>query len=264
MDFSLVLYSYSYDILQVGLFKNLIYFMQNGSPSPTFRDRGNWMAPLFLVRDNLHRAVNRYCDDCCKMKKIRILALSVICVLSFCSCQKNYQKLIIGKWLVDDDASYIVEDNKRQYYGNLEKDELIHDFEILEWSDGMAIEWWKKNGKGIRAVCHVDSASLVAGEYVFHILSLNGSKMVLNAPEYFSSDFAHIELKRFDCNPVSAWILNIKCSIPIPWWAQIIIIILLIAAIGIVSASKYAKFTWIPGILAFIVILFGVILFCWS
>lgn len=48
MDFSLVLYSYSYDILQVGLFKNLIYFMQKGSPSPTIQGKGIWMAPLFL------------------------------------------------------------------------------------------------------------------------------------------------------------------------------------------------------------------------
>ncbi len=48
MDFSLVLYSYSYDILQVGLFKEPYLLYANGSPSPTIRDRGIWMAPLFL------------------------------------------------------------------------------------------------------------------------------------------------------------------------------------------------------------------------
>lgn len=45
-EFSLGLYSYSYDIHQVEKFRQPYPLYTNGSPSPTNRDRVKWMAPL--------------------------------------------------------------------------------------------------------------------------------------------------------------------------------------------------------------------------
>ncbi len=45
-EFSLGLYSYSYDIHQVEKFKQPYPLYTTGSPSPTNRDRVRWMAPL--------------------------------------------------------------------------------------------------------------------------------------------------------------------------------------------------------------------------
>lgn len=45
-EFSLGLYSYSYDIHQVEKFRQPYPLYTTGSPSPTNRDRVRWMAPL--------------------------------------------------------------------------------------------------------------------------------------------------------------------------------------------------------------------------
>lgn len=45
-EFSLGLYSYSYDIRQVEKFRQPYPLYTTGSPSPTNRDRVRWMAPL--------------------------------------------------------------------------------------------------------------------------------------------------------------------------------------------------------------------------
>lgn len=52
-EFSLGLYSYSYDIHQVEKFKQPYPLYTTGSPSPTNRDRVRWMAPLSLLWLNL-------------------------------------------------------------------------------------------------------------------------------------------------------------------------------------------------------------------
>ena len=48
-EFSLGLYSYSYDIHQVEKFRQPYPLYTTGSPSPTNRDRVRWMAPLSLL-----------------------------------------------------------------------------------------------------------------------------------------------------------------------------------------------------------------------
>lgn len=52
-EFSLGLYSYSYDIHQVEKFKQPYPLYTTGSPSPTNRDRVRWMAPLSSFWFNL-------------------------------------------------------------------------------------------------------------------------------------------------------------------------------------------------------------------
>lgn len=49
------------------------------------------------------------------MKKIVLLTLSFVSALSFCSCNKNYDKLIVGEWELDKNAFYELIDDDTCY-----------------------------------------------------------------------------------------------------------------------------------------------------
>lgn len=50
------------------------------------------------------------------MKGINKIIIAFLCVLAFCSCQRDYTKLIVGTWELDKEASYETRQGKRHYY----------------------------------------------------------------------------------------------------------------------------------------------------
>ena len=53
------------------------------------------------------------------MKNGRILLLSLLCVLAFSSCKKDYSEFIVGTWELDKENSYEISNNKRHYYDDI-------------------------------------------------------------------------------------------------------------------------------------------------
>lgn len=49
------------------------------------------------------------------MKKMILMTVSFVSILSFCSCNKDYDKLIVGEWELDKNASYVIKDGDTCY-----------------------------------------------------------------------------------------------------------------------------------------------------
>lgn len=170
------------------------------------------------------------------MKVLRIITLSLFCTLLFCSCQKNYPKLIIGKWDIDANASYFVENNKRKYCNEYPNENFTMQFlenGQVEISEGNE----KKN-----ALYHFDGDFFyVKGEAV-HILKMNNKRMVIESDKNDPNDFAHFEFNRKDYNSFEKFFLNIKCSLPL--WIRIILCIGFILLVIKIAFSLEDKPWW--------------------
>ena len=100
------------------------------------------------------------------MKVIKIIVFSMLCALAFSSCQKNYQKLIIGKWSIDAKASYFVDNDKRKYC-----DEYPNDKYMMEFFDDGKVEILSGNEKK-KGLYHFDGDYYYVEGEAIHIVKM--------------------------------------------------------------------------------------------
>lgn len=169
------------------------------------------------------------------MKTFKLLLLSLVCVF-FCSCHPNYEKLILGKWKVDADASYRIEKGRRNYFSEIRKENLECEFDFL---DNGEVVSKKVNGEITKAKYHFD------GNYFFidgsgaHILKMNHKRMVFEANEGDPYDYAHAELDRVDCDSWSMWWKSMRCHVP--WWVWAIVLL----GLYLVGKGTDEEYAWI-------------------
>lgn len=153
------------------------------------------------------------------MKAFRIIAVSLFCTMLFCSCQKNYEKLIEGSWQGIVEKSYYIEDGKRNYFGD-ERNGTA--FFRIELEDGLYELLWgysqveKTIDKG---KYHIDKDMVFIKGEPACISKINNKTMVLENSE------VHMEFDRINYNSILMFFKNIQCS---PLWIRIVVCLVLL------------------------------------
>lgn len=165
------------------------------------------------------------------MKTIKIFALSIFCILSLCSCQKNYEKLAVGKWEMDTDASYEERDGKRHYANDYYRGERVKKC-VITFADGiLEINNEKEGGSSSNVEkktgkYHFDKDYFYVDGAAIHVLKLNGSRMVIE--ESSDDELSHAELNRIEHKAFESFLANIWYSLPLWIWIIIGVVIALL------------------------------------
>lgn len=170
-----------------------------------------------------------------KMKAIKFFALSIFCILSLCSCQKNYEKLAVGKWEMDTDASYEERDGKRHYANDYYKGERVKKC-VVTFADGiLEINNEKEGGSSSNVETktgkyHFDKDYFYVDGAAIHIIKLNGSRMVIEQSN--DDELSHVELNRIEHKTFESFLANIWYSLPLWLWIifGVIIVVLVLMA----------------------------------
>lgn len=139
----------------------------------------------------------------------------MLCTLAFSSCQKNYEKLIEGSWLVNVDKSYYVNDGNRNYFGDAKNGApfIRIQFEkgVFYMDDGQ-----KRVDDG---KYHIDKDVIYIKGDGAQISTMNNTTLVLESAE------VHIELDRINYDWFRMFFLNINCLLPSWLWLIILYIV---------------------------------------
>lgn len=165
------------------------------------------------------------------MKVFRLIALSIICVLAFCSCQKNYAELAQGKWEMDTDASYEEREGKRHYANDYYKGERVKKC-VVTFADGiLEINNEKEGGSSSNVETktgkyHFDKDYFYVDGAAIHIIKLNGSRMVIEQSN--DDELSHVELNRIEHKAFDSFLANIWYSLPLWIWIIIGVVVALL------------------------------------
>ena len=137
------------------------------------------------------------------MKTIKLIALSIISILSFCSCQKEAEKLCIGYFDVDSDASYVVKDNKRQYVSELEDEKAISS--LCFGGKSKIVKVYFKNGNAKESKMFFDEDCFIVDGETYRIIESSPHILIFESNKRNSDNFIHIELKREESGSHAFW-----------------------------------------------------------